>query len=89
MLVRLDLLGLVSDNTHELANERITPLLNIRVFESVNTTNPNKGGVAIISLDPNIDMKLEDADYHHCTNWITEMPQAKRDAVDKEAAIGR
>ena len=25
MLVRLDLLGLVSDNTHELANERITP----------------------------------------------------------------
>ena len=25
MLVRLDLLGLVSDNTHELANERISP----------------------------------------------------------------
>ena len=25
MLVRLDLLGLVSDNTHELANERIYP----------------------------------------------------------------
>ena len=64
-------------------------MLNIRVFESVNTTNPNKGGVAIISLDPNIDMKLEDADYYHNTNWITEMPQAKRDAVDKEAALGR
>ena len=57
-------------------------MLNIRVFESVNTTNPNKGGVAIISLDQNIDMKLEDADFYHKTNWITEMPQAKRDAVE-------
>ena len=48
------------------------PNFHVQVYESVNTHNPNKGGVAIISINKEIDLQPTDVDYGH-PNWQNTM----------------
>ena len=64
---------------------RDDPKYYAKVVESVNTTNPNKGGTAIICLDPNINFKLSDVDTHHNVTWATQMSQIKREAIEEDS----
>ena len=48
---------IVSHDVHEISNY-LAHLDNITVFESINTSNPNKGGAAIISLDKSLNLRL-------------------------------
>ena len=58
-------------------------------MESVNIANPNKGGTAIICLDPSINFKLSDVDTLHNVTWATQMSQIKRDAIEGDSIYGK
>ena len=79
-----------SHDEHEIANY-LAHLDNISVFESINTSNPNKGGVAIISLDKSLNLRLISKDSEPLTpgtvghNWTQTMTQFERDSVELDS----
>jgi exonuclease III len=83
-----------SHDVHEIANY-LAHLDNITVFESINTSNPNKGGVAIISLDKSLNLRLISKDSEPIipgtvgNNWTDSMTQFERDSVELDSINGK
>ena len=65
------------------------PNFHVQVYESVNTHNPNKGGVAIISINKEIDLQPTDVDYGHPINWQNTMSPVSQNAMEQDSIYGK
>ena len=79
--------GDISDYIFSAYKDR--PNFYLKVAESININNPNRGGTAIMCLDPEMDLSYVNADYADPINWKQHISLRNQAAIEDDAIYGR
>ena len=60
------------------------------MWESINTDNPRKGGIAIMVVNPKIKAHVVHSDcVNQTSNWTLNMSQAELNSIELDSVLGK